>query len=155
MDREDARPAADREALARIVGEPIVEAMSAPWGFANRTDLVTTASGQRLAVQRLASRRAARSRLRIAMLLDDRLRAAGIPVPRLVAGDATATPPYAITEVVAGAPGNTLLDDPTDAIALGTEMGRLATRIAAVDVTGIRLPSTWADPAAMARVAGG
>jgi len=163
------QPAPDDHAhLTRLAGGRVVAADRAPWGFSNHTDLVTLDDGRRLAVQRLRDPGQARHRLRVSALLDDRLRSAGVPVPRLVAGGVVdgGVPPaagitgaegsrwYAVTERVEGAPGNTLLDDPLDAIALATEMGRLARTIASVDVADVRLPETWAHPARLATLAG-
>lgn len=160
-DSGDAVTARDDAELARVVaaatGEPVAASERARWGFANRTDLVTTASGRRLAVVRTATAVAARSRLR-ASALDDRLRAAGVPVPRLVAADPDAAPPYVVSELVEGATGGELLGDPVDTIALATEMGRLVTRIAGIDVATARdagLATAWAEPTTLAVAAAG
>jgi aminoglycoside phosphotransferase (APT) family kinase protein len=137
--------------LARLAGGPIASAEPAAWGTSSRTMLVTRRDGRRVVVQRPASGIAAGVRLRVARLLDDRLRGAGVPVPQLLAGDRRAdAPPHLVTERIDGDPGNVLLDDPIDAIALATEMGRLARVVASVDVADVRLPGTWADPAALA-----
>lgn len=144
----------DLALLARLAGGLVATAEPAAWGTSSRTMLVTLSDGRRVVVQRPASGIAAGVRLRVARLLDDRLRAAGIPVPRLLAGDRRAdAPPHLVTELIAGEPGNVLLDDPTDAIALATEMGRLVRTVASVDVADVRLPGTWSDPAALAAAA--
>jgi aminoglycoside phosphotransferase (APT) family kinase protein len=153
-------PHAPVQRLEAIVGAPIVEDALAPWGFENDTHLVTTADGRRLAVQRLHDRARARTRLQV-VTIEDRLRAAGIPVPVFVAGhagqpadDETATEPHFVTIQVDGSPGNTLLDEPTEARALATAMGRLQRSLAAVDIevaTDAGLDRTWVDPGALAR----
>ncbi|MDQ6683476.1 MAG: hypothetical protein M3Y88_09440, partial [Chloroflexota bacterium] len=53
----------DRAELSRAAGAQVVQAERAPWGFSNRTDLVTTAHGRRLVVQRYRRRRDAEHRL--------------------------------------------------------------------------------------------
>jgi aminoglycoside phosphotransferase (APT) family kinase protein len=150
MEPADRIDPVDHADLERLVGAPILAAERARWGFANRTDLVTLGDGRRMAVQRLQDPVAASRRLHVERVLGDRLRAAGIPVPRLLAGDAHAVPPYAISEVVEGEPGIGLLDDPIDAIALATEMGRLARVLATVPVEERLLAGGWADPERLA-----
>ena len=157
-------PHAPVQRLEAIVGAPIVEDARAPWGFENDTHLVTTADGRRLAVQRLHDRARARTRLQV-VTIEDRLRAAGIPVPVFVAGhagqpadDETATEPHFVTIQVDGSPGNTLFDDPTDAHVLATAMGRLHRSLVAVDIdlaTDAELDDTWVDAGALARATRG
>jgi aminoglycoside phosphotransferase (APT) family kinase protein len=77
-----------------------------------------------------------------------------VPVPALVASDASARVPFVVTEHVPGASGVTMLADPHGAAALGREMGRLARRVASVPTEGLRLPGTWSRPADLARTAG-
>lgn len=144
----------DPALLARLAGGPVAAAEPARWGTSSRTTFVTLRSGRHVVVQLPRSSVAAAVRLRIARLLDGRLRAAGIPAPRLLAGDhRLGAPPHVVTERIEGETGNVLLDDPTDAIALATEMGRLARAISAVEIADVRLPSTWSDPARLAAAA--
>lgn len=146
--------------LEAIVGAPIVEDVRAAWGFENETHLVTTADGRRLAVQRLRDRSAARTRLQV-LTIEERLRAADIPVPVSVTGrasdagnDGGADDPLLVTVRIDGQPGNSLLDEPDDARLLARAMGQLQRRVAGIDV-GVAieagLDETWIDPAALAR----
>lgn len=144
----------DSALLARLAGGPVAASEPARWGTLSRTTFVTLHDGRHVVVQLPRSSVAAAVRLRIARLLDDRLRAAGIPVPRLLAGDhRLGAPPHVVTERIDGETGNVLLDDPTDAIALATEMGRHARAISEVAVGDVRLPRTWADPVALGTAA--
>ena len=142
---------AERQTLSKIVGEPIVAFERRAWGFENRTDAVTLADGRRLIVQRIANRALAHQKLRLARILPERLAAAGIRAPRLLAGDASADPPYAVREYVEGEPGPALLE--TDPVQLAAEMGALLPRLALVPTGGAALEDTWADPARLASAA--
>lgn len=139
-------------ALSAIVGMTVREARRSPWGFTNQTDEVTTENGRRFAVQRFAGPLVARERVRVIAALQSRLVAAGVVAPAVVAAGPEADPPHLVTEWIDGRNGAELLVDGLDAIALGTEMGRLVGRIATADVRGLRLPSTWAEPGRLARL---
>jgi len=143
----------DLEALSELVGSTVVAAERPRWGDSGRTDLVTTAGGSRYAVRRLVPGPSARHRVRLARDLAPLLAQAGIPGPRLVLADPDARPPFIVTSFVPGRPGADLLDDAVDAIALGTEMGRLLRRLWHVPTAGLRLPSAWGDPDRLAAVA--
>jgi aminoglycoside phosphotransferase (APT) family kinase protein len=132
--------------LSELVGTRVVAAERARWGFSNRTDLVTTSDGSRFAVQRLVPGPVARHRIGLAHTLPPLLARAGIPTPPLLVADPEARPRALVTSLVAGRPGAELLDDTVDAIALGTEMGRLVRRLRDVPTDGLRLPSAWGDP---------
>ena len=140
----------DRDRLSAIIGMPVRETRRSPWGLTNRTDEVTTEDGRRFAVQRFAEPVVARARVRVIAALQPRLFAAGVPAPTVVAAGPDADPPHLATEWIDGRNGAELLADGLDAIALGTEMGRLVGRIAGADVRGLRLPSAWAQPVRLA-----
>ncbi len=148
-----AADAAECARLAELVGLPVVAAEPARWGFSNRTTLVTVAGGRRIAVQLLVDRTAARRRLRVGARLAERLAAAGIPTAPLLAGDADSTPPFVLHGAVEGANGAESLATDAGAVRLARLMGALVPRLAAVDARGLRLPSTWADPARLADAA--
>jgi len=145
--------AKELRALSTIVGAPVVAAERSAWGFENRTDIVTLADGRRLVVQRITKPSLARQKLRLARTLPDRLAAAGLRIPRVLAADATADPPYAVREYLPGAPGSTLMGSDDGAILLAAEMGAILRRLALVPTEGARLHSGWADPARLARQA--
>ncbi|HEY6058935.1 MAG TPA: phosphotransferase [Candidatus Limnocylindrales bacterium] len=140
------------EATVRTVapGSRLLGTERASWGFSNVTDLVALDDGRRLAVQRLSAAALARPRVRLERELSARLADAGIPAPRLLAAAPEARPPYLVTSAIDGTPGPELMGDGIDAIALGTEMGRLVRRLWAVDVSDVPLPSVWAMPARLA-----
>jgi aminoglycoside phosphotransferase (APT) family kinase protein len=143
----------DLQALSELVGTTVVATEPARWGRSTRTDLVTTADGLRYAVQRLAPGPSARHRIGLARRLPALLARAGIPTPQLLAADPEARPPFLVTSLVPGRPGAELLQDAVDAIALGTEMGRLVRLLWDVPTADLRLPSTWADPERLRSVA--
>ena len=147
------RPTSPDGRVGQLVGGRIVATEPARWGFSNRTWLVTTDDGRRFAVGQLTAGPLARHRIRVARLLSSVLEPAGIPMARLVAADPDGRPPLMITSFVAGTPGPELLADPTGAVALAGEMGRLARRLREVRPEHGRLPSTWADPLRLASVA--
>ena len=142
--------AAARARLAALVGSPVVAAEPARWGFSNRTTLATLADGRRVAVQRLTDRAVARRRLRVGERLAERLAAAGVPTAPLLGGDADAATPFALHAFVEGRNGAESLATDAGAVRLARLMGALVPRLAAVDARGLRLPSTWADPARLA-----
>jgi hypothetical protein len=152
--------------LSALVGAPVIGAERPAWGFANRTTIVTLVDGRRWVVQELQDPVAGRAVVARARLLADRLAGAGIAVPGVVAavpgvvaavpGDVAAVPgasgPLLVTVFVAGQLGPALLGTDREAAALGSLMGDAQRRLAAVDVTGLRLPTTWAQPERLAAV---
>ncbi len=143
--------AAELEILASLVGAPVVGAQRSGWGFENRTDVVTLTDGSRIVVQRLARSAMAAERLRLAALLPDRLAAVGVRVPRLIRGDAQASPPYAIYEYVEGSPASEQLATDLNATRLAGDMGKIIGQLHGVSVTGLGLPDSWADHADLLR----
>ena len=141
-------------ALEAHVGSTVVSSEPARWGTSARTHLATLADGSRFAIQELDDRGSTEARVRRAARFGALLAAAGVPVPRVVLSDARAEPPYMVSEVAAGRTGAELLADPVDAIALGTEMGRLLRRVQSVPTDGLGLPSTWSDPRRLEHAAG-
>ncbi|MDD5564953.1 MAG: phosphotransferase, partial [Thermoanaerobaculaceae bacterium] len=139
--------------VAVLTGSEVVAAAPARWGFTNQTWLATLADGRRVAVQLLAGREVARRRLRVGARLAERLAAAGVPTAPLLGGDAGAAAPFALHAFVAGRNGAETLAADAGAVRLARLMGALVPRLAAVDTRGLRLPSTWADPARLAGAA--
>jgi aminoglycoside phosphotransferase (APT) family kinase protein len=135
-------------ALSALVGAEVVAAERSPWGFENRTDIVTLADGRRLVVQRITRRSVARRRLLLAGAVPPLLATVGIQAPRLLGGDAEREPPFAIREYLPGEPANLLLG----AVPLARAMGALLPLFANVPFVGAALPDLWADPARLAAV---
>jgi len=129
--------------LATLIGRDVVDARPAAWGFTNRTTTVTLRTGERLVVHEMRDRAAVERRARTMSALAPRLAAAGIVVPRVVEAAPDASPPFVLTDHLDGRPGGELLDDPTDAIALGTEMGRLVRQLWSVPIDALELDPSW------------
>jgi aminoglycoside phosphotransferase (APT) family kinase protein len=141
----------DIEQLSAIVGAPVIAAESCGWGFENRTAIATLEDGRRLVVQRINSRAQASHKLHLARVLPDRLAAAGLRAPRLLAADPVADPPYAVREYLPGEPGASLMGTIEGAIQVAHAMGALLPRLALVETAGAGLSDTWASPASLAR----
>src|SRR5689334_23433031 len=90
------------QALSTLVRAPVVAFERASWGFENRTDIVSLADGRKLVIQRHSRPRQAPRSLRLAQILPDRLAQIGIRLPRQLAADAAADPPYAVREYLSG-----------------------------------------------------
>ena len=131
--------------LSAIVGAPVVAFERAGWGFENRTDIITLADGGRLVIQRLTRRAQARRSLRLAQILPDRLAPLGVRLPRQLAANAAAAPPYAVREHLSGATAAAFMGDTVGAVAVASAMGALLPRLQQALTTGLRLPSSWAD----------
>jgi aminoglycoside phosphotransferase (APT) family kinase protein len=143
----------DIEQLSAIVGARVVTAEPCGWGFENRTAIVTLEDGRLLVVQRINSRALAGHKLHLARVLPERLAAAGLRAPRLLAADAAAHPPYAVREYLPGAPGASLMGTIAGAIVVARAMGALLPRLALVDISGAGLNDVWARPASLTHVA--
>lgn len=140
--------------LSALVGAPVVAAEACGWGFENRTAIATLADGGRLVIQRMAGRAIARHKLRLARALPARLAAAGLRAPRLLAGDASAKPPYAVREYLPGETGASRMGTLSGAIEIAGLMGQLLPRLARVPTAGAGLGDAWADPPRLARLSG-
>ncbi len=138
--------------LAALVGAPVIGAERPAWGFANQTTIVTLLDGRRWVVQELQDPVAGRAVAGRAGLLADRLAAGGVPVATVVIAKPAGPRPLLVTDFVAGRLGPTLLGTDREAAALGSLMGAAYRRLAAVDATGLRLPTTWARPDRLAAV---
>lgn len=140
-------------AMSAIVAAPVVAVEPCGWGFENRTSIVTLADGRRLVVQQLAGRAVARLKLRRARALPERLAAAGLRAPRLLAADISADPPYIVREYLPGDIGARLIGTLAGALHVAGAMGELLPRLAAVPTGGAGLSDAWATPDRLARQA--
>ncbi len=140
----------DIEQLSAIVGAPVVAVEPCGWGFENRTVIVTLEDGHRLVVQQINSRALASHKLHLARVLPDRLAAAGLRAPRLLAADAAADPPYGVREYLPGVPGASLMGTIEGAVQVARAMGALLPQLALVETAGAELSDAWASPISLA-----
>jgi aminoglycoside phosphotransferase (APT) family kinase protein len=143
---------AELDRLSKLVGAPVIGAERPAWGFANRTTIATLLDGRRWVVQELEDPIAGRAVVARARLLADRLTAGGVPAPKVVMAEAGAARPLLVTAFVAGQLGPSLLGTDREAATLGGLMGATQRRLATLDTTGLRLPTTWALPERLAAV---
>jgi aminoglycoside phosphotransferase (APT) family kinase protein len=141
------------EVLSVLVGAQVIAAERASWGFENRTDIASLADGRKLVIQRLARRAQASRSLRLAHVLPNRLARIGIRLPRQLAADAAADPPYAVREYLSGTTAATFMGKVAGAVAVASAMGALLPQLQSASVAGLRLPSAWADPSRLERQA--
>jgi aminoglycoside phosphotransferase (APT) family kinase protein len=141
---------------SRVLG---VEDVTRPWASGVRTVLVTLEDRRRVVHQEgaptVAGRRGIARRIRFARAL--RSAAPGLPVPEVLAGDARANPPFAVTAYIPGEPGDALLGTPVGAARLGRLTGEAVSALAEVPAAalGRSLPRTWSDPDRLAVAAAG
>jgi aminoglycoside phosphotransferase (APT) family kinase protein len=138
------------EWLSLVAGAPVVAAEPCGWGFENRTVIATLDDGQRLVIQRITNRARASQKLHLARVLPERLAAAGLRSPQLLAGDAVAEPPYAVREYLPGDPAANLMGTLAGAIMVARAMGALLPRLALTETAGAGLGEEWASPASLA-----
>ena len=148
----------DTRELERIVGRTLTSVTRARWGFANRTDIVTTAGGDRLVVQRYRDGALAAHRIKTMAALAGPLAQRGIPTPVVQRVQLDDDPPWATFDLLAGVP---VPDAGVHGLGgaqfphLAMRMGDLQRRIATVPVEGLDLPGAWADPRTLAADASG
>jgi len=148
-------PLAVAPRVAEILGGRvrIVDERHEPWASPTRTVVVEVAAGARYVVQwsvasKASDRRAMGLRLRVGGRLAGL--APTLPVPTVLGGDADAPVAYLVSEFVEGVSGRELLGDDLDAARLGTAMGLVACRLAAVPSAGLHLSRTWSEPELLA-----
>jgi aminoglycoside phosphotransferase (APT) family kinase protein len=148
----------DRDRDLDDLALPVARSERADWGFQNRTDLVTLATGERVVVQRYRRRADAEHRLRVMRALAVPAAEAGIPIPRVRDADLGAEPPWVVFDRLPGVPipapeaGDLGLDGPRfpDAAAM---MGELLARFRRLEAPGLALDGPWADPPRLAAAA--
>ena len=130
------------------MGAPVVGVTPGRWGFTNRTDLVTLASGERIVLQQFRRRKDAAYRLRILQELRGPAGRAGIPIPAVRRFDLEASPPWAIYETLPGVPlpeaGEAALDGPRFPV-LARRMGELLARWRGLPADRSVVNDEWAD----------
>ena len=129
--------------------------LGSPWTTSTRTERVTLGDGRQVVVQRAIGGASARAtigrRIRVGRML--RAVAPWLPVPEVLAGEATGPQPFVVTEFVPGVSGRELLADDPGAARLGRLMGELAVGIARVPTRGSRVGGTWGNPERLAAAA--
>lgn len=139
----------ERALVEHVLGEEVTEARRAAWGFTNRTDVVTLASGERVVLQRYRRSDDACRRLRVTRALATPAAAAGIALPRERASDLDAEPPWVIFDALPGMPlpdlGEAGLEDPRFPT-LARSMGDLLARFRELSPTGLAIEDLWAAP---------
>lgn len=154
----DTTAEAQTKQLERIVGAAVTSVDRARWGFANRTDFVTTSDGERLVVQRYRDKLGAVHRLRAMDALAEPLAACGIAMPVARRVQLDDDPAWAIFDRLPGVP---LPDAHMDGLGgvrfphLAMRMGDLQRCISSIPVGGLDLPAGWADPPSLAMDASG
>ena len=141
------------QTLSALVGAPVVAAERAGWGFENRTDIVSLADGRRQVIQRLTRRAQAPRSLRLAQILPDQLAQVGIRLPRQLAADAAADPPYAVREYLSGTTAAAFMGEVAGAVEVASAMGKLLPQLQSASTVELRLPSGWADASRLERQA--
>ena len=148
----------DSRELERIVGTPLTSVVRARWGFANRTDIVTTSGGERLVVQRYRDRSLADHRIRTMAAMAGPLAQLGIAIPAARRVQLDDEPPWAIFDQLEGVPVTEAGEHGLGGAQfprLAVRMGDLQRRIATVPAEGLDLRDGWADPRTLAADASG
>jgi aminoglycoside phosphotransferase (APT) family kinase protein len=147
----------DPEPVRRLVQEALGQAVSnleqAVWGFQNRTDIVTLASGERIALQRYRRREDAERRLAALHAVAGPAAATGITIPAVIAFDFDHDPPWAIFKVLPGAPATDSGDFAPGGrqfVATTRLMGELLARFRTLQVTDLAIDTLWSDPGRLA-----
>jgi aminoglycoside phosphotransferase (APT) family kinase protein len=128
----------------------IDQAVRLGWGFRNETWRVDLTDGRRLAVTRPADPVAAPAVVTLTLLIQPRLRAAGIPTPTIVDLAAGAPSAVVVTEFVDGTTGAEMLTQPGGPELIGALLGDAWRRFRSVDTAGLPLPDAWATPRPLA-----
>jgi aminoglycoside phosphotransferase (APT) family kinase protein len=136
--------------IERLLGRSILSAERAEWGFQNRTDLVTLASGERVVVQRYRRREEAEYRVRAMRGLHGPAAAAGIAIPRVRKADLDADPPWVAFDALVGEPIAAVGLDDARFAGMARAMGKLLAAFRTLPTAGLDLDDRWADPSRLA-----
>jgi aminoglycoside phosphotransferase (APT) family kinase protein len=148
----------ERVLIERMLARPVAEATQAVWGFTNRTDIVTLASGDRVVVQRYRRRQDAEYRLRVMRALRRPAAEAGIAIPRIRESDLETDPAWVILDALPGVPVPEARDAGLEGPrfpAMARSMGELLAAFRRLPVAGLELDDLWADPGRLAARAAG
>jgi aminoglycoside phosphotransferase (APT) family kinase protein len=147
----------ERALIEGVLARPVAEATQAVWGFQNRTDIVTLASGEHVVVQRYRRRQDADYRLRVMRALWRPAAEAGIAIPRVREADLDADPAWVVFDALPGVPvpeaGDAGLEGPRFP-AMARSMGELLASFRRLPTAGLELDDRWADPGRLAARAG-
>ena len=141
------------DTVAAHVGSSVVDASRVPWGDSRAAYRALLSDGRSVAA-RYVSGPGALDHARAVVQRSDRLAASGVAVAHPAqlgpADDATA---WIITPWVDGQVGSMALGAPGSSLELADRMGRLAARIATVDMDGLDVNRSWAGPDALHQAA--
>jgi aminoglycoside phosphotransferase (APT) family kinase protein len=138
------------EEIEQLLSRAISSAERAEWGFQNRTDLVTLATGERVVVQRYRRREDAEYRVRAMDGLHGPAAASGIAIPRGRQADLDADPPWVAFEALPGEPIAAVGLDAPRFPELARAMGGLLAAFRTLPTAGLDLDDRWADPSRLA-----
>lgn len=139
--------------VGRVLAQTVAGTTTAPWGFQNRTNILTLESGDQVVLQRYRRREDAEYRLTVMGALSDPAAAVGIAIPQARACDLDADPPWVIFDALPGVPVPALDNSGLEAPgfpALARAMGEMLSAFRALPVDGLQLDRSWADPARLA-----
>ena len=141
--------------VTAALGEDLIGVARLPWGFTNETWEATTPAGGRYAVTRMASLQAASFVLQAGPDIARRVAAVGLTMPAPIVESSSATEGVIVSRWLAGASAMDRLSGPEGAAAVGFAVGEARRRLDAVDIDGLDLDDTWANPAGLADAAAG
>ena len=129
--------------LEPILGEPVATAspLTQPWSTTTETTVLTLGTGTRVVVQTGSDASAIARRATLGRLLHEV--APWLPLPRVIATDAAASPAWLVTLFIDGKSGRLMLSNHATASALGELVGRLVAALARVPTAGIPLTGPW------------
>lgn len=133
-------------AFASLVGDRVVKAERAPWGFATPTRLLTLASSDRVVLQRVCDAATA-DRIREATRV---LGGLGIQVGPVRAEFAGSRGTWMIFDHVVGKPGPALVEGPTGGW-LADRMGEMLARLTTLPQGSVAVDPAWESSRALAR----
>lgn len=134
--------------VERVLGQAVVEATSAAWGFQNRTDIVTLVGGDQVVLQRYRRREDAEYRLDVMRALRRSAAEAGIAMPEVRAFDLDADPAWVIFDALSGVPVPEVdggLEGPRFP-PLAHAMGEMIAALRELPIDGFEIDRSWADP---------
>lgn len=115
-------------------------------GRENTTQLIEVAGTGRVLLQQLRTEVGAAHRIRLAGAVPPAAARVGIPIPGLVAADATSRPAWFIRRFIEGRSASATLRHPAQAAVMGGGAGRWCARWRTINTDTLRLFRLWADP---------
>lgn len=135
------------------LGEDLADVERLPWGFTNETWGATTPAGERYAVTRMAAPEGAAFVVREGPEIARRVGEVGLTMPVPIASRSSAAAGVVVARWLDGTPAMLQLRGADGAAAVGRALGEARRRLDRVDVSGLALDRTWADPGLLAMAA--